>query len=58
MTINDIVYYMFDGQELEIFDCEKGKTVWSGDPCDLPLKYENTEVGTIEGVDGKIIINI
>lgn len=53
MTVANFMYYSVDAdwQDIEIYDTNKGKTVYRGSYADIPEKYDNAEVASFDTVD-------
>lgn len=60
LTISDFVELLVDDcQEVEIYDCESDKTVYKGEACDIPSKYDYEDITSIDPVrDNIIVLNI
>lgn len=58
MTLYDMLSYVIDGQEIELFDCETGETVYTGDTDDIPTEFEDRYVGSIEAKENRVILNL
>lgn len=48
MTIYDIISLFTDGGKIEIYSLKKGKPVFIGDCDDIPAKYVDEEVLSID----------
>ena len=58
MTVYDLVGYIMDDSQVEIYMLEEGKTVFSGDVSDIPWNLTELEVASINPEENAIVINI
>lgn len=58
MTVYDLVGYIMDDSQVEIYMLEEGKTVFSGDVSDIPWNLTVLEVASINPSENAIVINI
>lgn len=58
MTVYDLVGYIMDDSQVEIYMNDDEKTVFSGYVYDIPEQFKELEVSTIEAIKSKIVINI
>lgn len=58
MTVYDLVGYIMDDSQVEIYMLDEGKTVFSGDVHDIPEYLKSFEISTIEVNENKLVINI
>ena len=58
MTVYDLMGYIMDDSQVEIYMLEDGKTVFSGDVSDIPWKLTELEVASINPSENAIVINI
>ena len=58
MTVYDLMGYIMDDSQVEIYMLEEGKTVFSGDVSDIPWNLTVLEVASINPEENAIVINI
>lgn len=58
MTVYDLMGYIMDDSQVEIYMLEEGKTVFSGDVSDIPWNLTVLEVASINPSENAIVINI
>ena len=58
MTVYDLINYIMDDSQVEIYMLDEGKTVWSGDVSDIPWNLTVLEVASINPSENAIVINI
>ena len=58
MTVYDLVNYIMDDSQVEIYMLDEGKTVFSGDVHDIPWNLMKLEVASINPSENAIVINI
>lgn len=58
MTVYDLMGYIMDDSQVEIYMLEDGKTVFSGDVSDIPWNLTELEVASINPSENTIVINI
>ena len=58
MTVYDLVGYIMDDSQVEIYMLDEGKTVLSGDVHDIPWNLMKLEVASINPNENAIVINI
>lgn len=58
MTVYDLMVYIMDDSQVEIYMLEEGKTVFKGDVRDIPWNLTELEVASINPEENAIVINI
>mgnify|MGYP004463341995 FL=1 len=58
MTVYDLVGYIMDDSQVEIYMLDEEKTVFSGDVHDIPWNLMKLEVASINPSENAIVINI
>lgn len=58
MTVYDLMSYIMDDSQVEIYMLEEGKTVFKGDVSDIPWNLRVLEVASINPEENTIVINI
>lgn len=58
MTVYDLMGYIMDDSQVEIYMLEEGKTVFKGDVSDIPWNLTGLEVASINPEGNSIVINI
>lgn len=58
MTVYDLMGYIMDDSQVEIYMLDEGKTVFSGDVSDIPWSLTVLEVASINPEENAIVINI
>ena len=58
MTVYDLMGYIMDDSQVEIYMNDDEKTVFSGYVYDIPEQFKELEISTIEAINSKLVINI
>lgn len=58
MTVYDLIDYIRDDTQVEVYLLEEYKTLFSGDVYDIPEHLKSFEISTIEVNENKLVINI
>lgn len=62
MTIIDIIGLFPDSQKMQVYDFDSDKVVFDGMSDDLPEKYENVEISSIDNIGkygaNELIVNV
>lgn len=58
MTVYDLMGYIMDDSQVEIYMNDDEKTVFSGYVYDIPEQFKELEIATIEAIKNKLVTNI
>lgn len=58
LTVSDLKNLIADCTKVEIYDCDKSEVVFSGWEYEIPEKFLEFEVGSIEAGNEVLVINI